>query len=86
MEIVFLPEAEKDLNFWIKTGNKSILKKIANLIENIQKNPFEGIGKPEPLKHSLTGIWSRRINREHRLIYEIMDNKILIYSVKGHYK
>lgn len=86
MEIVFLPEAEKDLNYWIKTGNQSILKKIANLIENIQKDPFEGIGKPEPLKHNLTGIWSRRINLEHRLIYEIVDDKILIYSVKGHYK
>jgi toxin YoeB len=86
MEIIFLPEAEEDLNYWIKTGNQSILKKITNLIENIQKNPFEGIGKPEPLKYNLTGIWSRRINREHHLIYEIVDERILIYSVKGHYK
>jgi len=86
MEIIFLPEAENDLNYWTKTGNQSILKKIANLIENIHINPFEGIGKPEQLKHNLTGIWSRRINREHRLIYEIVDDKILIYSVKGHYK
>ena len=85
MEIVFLPEAEADLDFWIKSGNKTILKKIANLIEAIGENPFEGIGKPEPLKYSLTGCWSRRINIEHRLVYEILDNKMLIHSVKGHY-
>jgi len=85
MEIIFLPEAEADLDFWIKSGNKTILKKIANLIEAIGENPFEGIGKPEPLKYSLTGCWSRRINIEHRLVYEILDNKMLIHSVKGHY-
>ncbi len=85
MEIVFLPEAEEDLNYWIKSGNKIILKKIAQLIEAITENPFEGIGKPEPLKNGLTGCWSRRINIEHRLVYEIIDNKILIHSVKGHY-
>ncbi len=85
MEIVFLPEAKEDLDFWLKSGNKTILKKIAQLIEAITENPFEGVGKPEPLKYSLTGCWSRRINIEHRLVYEILDNKILIHSVKGHY-
>lgn len=85
MEIVFLPEAEEELDFWVKSGNKTILKKIAQLVEAINNSPFEGIGKPEPLKYSLTGCWSRRINVEHRLVYEILDNKILIHSVKGHY-
>jgi toxin YoeB len=86
MEIVFLPEAKEDLNYWVKTGNKPILKKIAQLVEAIQQSPFEGIGKPEPLKYNHTGTWSRKINREHRLVYEFRDNKLLIYSARGHYK
>lgn len=85
MQVIFLPDAKEDLNFWVKTGNKSIIKKITQLIEDIQINPFEGVGKPEALKYSLTGLWSRRINKEHRIVYEIVDNKILIHSVKGHY-
>jgi toxin YoeB len=86
MEIIFLPDAEDELNFWVKTGNKIVLKKITELIENIRLNPFIGIGKPEPLKHSLAGLWSRRINRAHRLVYEIEGLTILIHSVKGHYE
>ena len=78
MEIIFLPDAEDDLQYWISTGNKPILKKIAQL-------PHTGLGKPEPLKHNLTGVWSRRINKEHRLVYEITDDKVLILSAKGHY-
>jgi toxin YoeB len=85
MEIVFLPDADDDLNFWVKTGNKAMLKKIAQLIEAIKENPSEGIGKPEQLKHNLAGLWSRRISQEHRLVYEIMDDKILVHSLKGHY-
>jgi toxin YoeB len=85
MEIVFLPEAEQDLNFWIKTGNKKILKKITQLVEAISINPYEGIGKPEPLKYRLTGCWSRRINQEHRIVYEVIDNKLLIFSLRGHF-
>ena len=71
---------------WIKTGNKSISKKIVQLIEAIKENPFEGIGKPEPLKHQLTGYWSRIINKEHRLVYEVSKNIVFILSAKGHYK
>lgn len=85
MEVGFLPDAQDDLSFWVKTGNKPVLKKIAQLIESIEENPFEGIGKPEQLKYSLSGIWSRRITKEHRLVYEIEDDCILIHSVKGHY-
>ena len=85
MEIVFLPEAKEDLNYWVKTGNKQIIKRITQLIESIKKTPFSGIGKPEPLKFYLINSWSRRITREHRLVYEVMDGKILIHSAKGHY-
>ncbi len=85
MEIVFLPDADSELHYWVKTGNKSVLKKITQLIVAIQNEPFTGLGKPEPLKQKLSGLWSRRINKEHRLVYEVLDEKILIHSVKGHY-
>jgi len=86
MEIVFLPGAKDDLNDWVKAGDKAILKKIATLIDAITKTPYEGAGKPEPLKYRLAGCWSRRINKEHRLVYEVIGNSILIHSLKGHYK
>jgi len=86
MEVIFLPEAEKDLDYWIKTGNKSILKKIAELTKSIIENPYSGIGKPEALKHNLAPKWSRRITTEHRYIYLIQDDKLYVYSLRGHYK
>ena len=90
MEIIFSNKAKNDLEYWTKTGNKSILKKISELLRAIHKNPFEGIGKPEQLKYNLSGVWSRRINQEHRIIYEIIDEKTIeilnIISLKGHYK
>ena len=85
MEIVILPDADDDLNFWVTSGNKPILKKISELIRSIQQTPFHGLGKPEGLKHNLSGLWSRRINQEHRLIYEVKEGKIFIHSLKGHY-
>lgn len=89
MEIVFAPKAIEHLNFWKKSGNKAVQKKINQLILAIQENPFEGIGKPEQLKYELAGSWSRRINEEHRIVYEIHDNGIIIIleiqSLKGHY-
>ena len=89
MEVIFAPKALEDLKYWKKSGNKIIQKKIQELILTIQKNPFEGIGKPEQLKHNLSGLWSRRINQEHRLVYEINErNEIIILdilSLKGHY-
>lgn len=60
MEVIYSPKAIEDLKYWKKTGNKIIQKKITSLIEAIQKNPYEGIGKPEPLKYNLSGAWSRR--------------------------
>ena len=85
MEIEFTKQAQKDLAFWKKSGNKIVQKKIQELLEDILQNPFEGIGKPEPLKHSLSGSWSRRINAEHRIVYELIDEIIYIESLKGHY-
>ena len=90
MQIVFTTKARKDLDFWIKSGNKNILSKIANLVEDIQLHPFEGIGKPEQLKHQLSGRWSRRINQEHRIIYKVTEENTIeildILSLKGHYE
>ncbi|MCF8358444.1 MAG: Txe/YoeB family addiction module toxin [Prolixibacteraceae bacterium] len=71
--------------FWKKTNNIPVLKKIGKLIESISQTPFEGIGKPEPLKYDLNGCWSRRINQEHRIVYEVRDDKIFILSLKEHY-
>jgi toxin YoeB len=87
MEIIYSDEALKDILFWKKSGNKVIQKKIQQLLDAIEEDPFEGIGKPEPLKHKLSGLWSRRISQEHRLIYQLLENKqtIKIYSLKGHY-
>lgn len=86
MQIIFEPGARSDLDFWLKSGNKTVIKKIYQLIESITENPFEGIGKPEPLKHDLAGVWSRRINQEHRLIYEVIQGKVIIHSLRGHYE
>lgn len=90
MEIIFSRKAKKDLEFWSKSGNKIIIKKISELLIAIEENPFEGIGKPEQLKHNLSGVWSRRINQEHRLVYEIVDENTIeilnIISLKGHYE
>ena len=80
-----MPEAKADFDLWIKSGNKAVLKKIAQLIESVSQTPYQGIGKPEPLKYSLTGCWSRRIDHEHRIVYEVHSDKIIVLSLKGHY-
>lgn len=87
MEIIFLPKSKEHLDFFKKVNNPIILKKIRQLLETIPETPYSGIGKPEPLKHHLSGLWSRRINQEHRLVYEVIeaDNVILIHFLKGHY-
>jgi toxin YoeB len=88
MEISYTPDAQKDREFWKKSGNKAILKKISSLITSIEETPYKGIGKPEPLKHEFSGYWSRRINKEHRIVYEVLEeeNKIVVLSLKGHYQ
>jgi toxin YoeB len=89
VEVVYSLKAVRDLEYWRKFGNKRIQKKITDLIEDTVKHPFVGIGKPEALKESLSGLWSRRINREHRMIYMVTGkNKLQILSIlslKGHY-
>ncbi|MBP1678081.1 MAG: Txe/YoeB family addiction module toxin [Bacteroidetes bacterium] len=84
-DIVFSDLAKKDIEFHQKAGNLTVLRKINTLILEIIENPFSGTGKPEALKYELTGKWSRRINREHRLIYSVTESTIYIYSAKGHY-
>ena len=86
MEITISPQALTDLTYWKSTNQKSILKRIELLLSSIEKSPFDGIGKPEKLKHFLTGFWSRRITDKHRLIYNVQPNQIIILSLKGHYK
>ncbi|MFO7862442.1 MAG: Txe/YoeB family addiction module toxin [Salinivirgaceae bacterium] len=85
MEIEYTLQAKEDLDFWKKSNNTTILKKIRKLIEAILQNPYEGIGKPEALKYNLTGCWSRRINKEHQIVYEVFDNIIIVHSLNGHY-
>ena len=84
IEIIYLPQAMLDLDYWIKTGSKNILKKIADLTRAIVENPFKGIGKPEPLKYHLSPKWSRRINLEHRYVYLFENNILYVYSLKDH--
>ncbi len=85
MEIEYTLQASEDLAYWKKVNNQIVLRKIRKLIESILQNPYEGIGKPEPLKHNFSGCWSRRINQEHRLVYEVDTNLITVLSMKGHY-
>ena len=85
MEIDYTLQAKEDLAYWKKVNNVIILKKIRKLIEAVLENPYEGIGKPEPLKHNLSGCWSRRIDKEHRLVYELTASLVTVLSMKGHY-
>ena len=85
MEIIYKSEALEDIKYWKTSGNIQIQKKISELINDIALHPTFGIGKPEMLKHELSGKWSRRIDSEHRIIYKIYKNEIHILSLKGHY-
>ena len=83
--ILFYSEAKKDFENWKKIDKKTF-QKIAQLIQDIDRSPFHGIGKPEPLKHDLAGFWSRRINSKDHLVYQISSqNEIIIAACKGHY-
>ncbi len=84
MRIVFTPNSWEDYLSW-QSEDKRILKKINSLIKEIQRNPYDGIGKPEQLKYDLAGLWSRRIDREHRLVYQVIEESLLIYSCRYHY-
>lgn len=84
MKIVFSEKAWDDYLYRQKT-DKKLLKRINELIKAIKREPFSGVGKPEPLKHGLSGYWSRRINDEHRLVYSIKDDSLLIAQCRYHY-
>ena len=84
-KIVFEVDAFQDFTEWA-TIDKKIYRRIVNLLKDVLRQPFSGIGKPEPLKHELKGYWSRRINDEHRLVYKVSDGAITIISCKYHYK
>ncbi len=83
-KIILSSQAIEDMVYFT-SGEIKLLGKIARLLESISKNPYSGIGKPEPLKHDFQGYWSRRIDQKHRLIYKVEENAILIVSFKGHY-
>ena len=83
--LIFESDAQEDLFHWAKVDLK-ILRKIIDLLEDTQSHPFSGKGKPEPLEHDLKGFWSKRINEEHRMIYQVTDNEIIVIQCRFHYK
>ena len=85
MNISFVNGGWTDYQWWVVTGNKKSLKRLAQLIEDIKRNGYSGIGKPEPLKGNKSGWWSRRIDDEHRLVYRIKNDTIEISACKDHY-
>ncbi len=85
MKITFTESGWTDY-LWFQETDKKLLKKINALIKDIKRSPFDGLGKPEPLKANLSGYWSRRINSEHRLVYEIKDNSVVIVACRYHYQ
>ena len=84
MKLIFSEHAWNDYRYWQKTDRK-ILKRINLLIKDVRRSPFEGIGKPESLKHALSGYWSRRINDEHRFVYKVNDDAMFIAQLRYHY-
>lgn len=83
--VVFEASAFEDFVGW-STTDKKIYAKIVTLIKDVQRSPFSGLGKPEPLRHELKGFWSRRITQEHRLVYKVTDDAIIVASCKYHYE
>ncbi|MES3040319.1 MAG: Txe/YoeB family addiction module toxin [Pseudomonadota bacterium] len=84
MKLIFSEQAWEDYVYWQKV-DKKLLERISTLIKEISRSPFSGIGKPEPLKNALSGYWSRRINDEHRIVYKVTDDALLIAQLRYHY-
>ena len=84
MKILFADKAWEDYLHWQAT-DRLVLKRVNELIKDIQRSPYQGIGKPEPLRHALSGYWSRRITDEHRLVYRVENQTVLIAQVRFHY-
>lgn len=84
MNVTLTPTALDDLRYWLKTDKRQA-ERILALVEEIRRTPFEGAGKPEPLRFQLAGCWSRRINREHRLVYQVEETEIVVLACRFHY-
>jgi toxin YoeB len=84
VKLVFSERAWEDYLYWQQTDRR-LVARIHQLIRDIQREPFSGIGKPEPLRHAFEGYWSRRINDEHRIVYKIKDDSVLIAQLRYHY-
>jgi toxin YoeB len=85
MEVIYKDKALNDIDFWKKSGQKTIQSRISKLIEDIKNHPETGLGKPEVLKYELTGLWSRKIDEKNRLIYEVVNSQLHVISMRGHY-
>ena len=85
MKLVFTEAGWKDY-LWRQDNNRKLLKRINDLVKEIQRNPFDGVGKPEPLKSDFSGYWSRRIDSERRLVYAVSETEIVIISCRYHYR
>ena len=84
MNLVFSPQAWEDYQHWVQTDRK-LVRRINELIKDTARSPYEGIGKPEPLRYALAGFWSRRINEEHRMVYRVNGNNLEIAQLRFHY-
>ena len=84
MKLIFSSKAWEGFQYW-QSADKKILKRINALVNEVQRTPFEGIGKPEPLKNGLVGYWSRRINDEHRLVYKVESDSVFIAQLRYYY-
>jgi toxin YoeB len=85
MKKVFADQAWEDYLYW-QIQDRNIVKRINALVKDTERSPYEGIGKPEPLKHSLAGYWSRRINDEHRMVYKVENDSLLLAQLRYHYE
>ena len=85
MKLVWANQAQADMRYWLKT-DRGIVTKIESLLQEIGRTPFTGTGKPHPLRENWSGYWSRRITEEHRLVYEVKSDELVILVCKGHYE
>lgn len=84
MNLTFTPSAWEDY-LWFAQHDRALLRRINQLLQEIRRSPFEGVGKPEPLKGDLSGYWSRRINAEHRLVYTVKSDSVVVVACRYHY-